>query len=170
MIKAEKQLVLSESNKVNKHLIFSSVDFLPSLLMKVKMLKIANELNSYLKLYEILGMQFFSLKAASRENSNQRLSIWRIVQAILFMALITLFGGIIFFDRKSSVVYENLLTYIYQQSIIYLIFLVYWTNLLQSLTSNERIKKFFLNSEIIYDLCRQHFAVKMNFADVRRAS
>lgn len=138
--------------------------------LKTKPSTVADELDSYLKIYEIFGLQFFSLKASFRENVKQRMSFWRIGQIAVLISLFSVFGGVIYLNTKQRSGKTNVLSALYRESINYLIFVVFWTNLVQSLTSNERVKKFFLNSENISDCCRQHFSLKMSFAVVRKAA
>lgn len=129
---------------------------------------IADDLNGYLKFHEIFGLQFFSLKAVTHENIKQSLSFWRKGQVLLLMALFSLFGVIVFFSTLTHKGTGNVLTVFYHESINYLMLIIFWTNLFQSLRSTTQIKQFFSNLQFISDSCTQHFDLKMNFVDVRK--
>lgn len=132
--------------------------------------RIADELDSYLKLFEIFGLQFFSLKAASREKFETRMTFWKKMQIATLVTMFSAFGVLIFLGTKHRIARENILSGFFRELINYLLLAVYWINVFQSIRSTEHLKIFFSNSDLIADCCRHQFGVKMNFSDVRKAA
>lgn len=131
--------------------------------------KLGDDLNGCLFIFEILGMQFFSLKSISQDDFKQRLSIFRITYFLVFCVIDLGFAyfiirGTLFLDKMTT---KNVLTIIF-------LHLVYVTNLaaflvgfVQSVTHTKIIKKFYKNFQELYEICYNDFNITMNFAQIR---
>lgn len=132
--------------------------------------KIIN-LNGYLKLYEIFGLQFFSLKVAVEKNYTHQFSIYRTAYFLVLLALASNLGyNLLIHTFQSEVTSKNILTMMYSQWLNYFIFMTHFANFVQSFKSTGNILEFLKNSEKIADLCHEKFKLKMNFTNVRKAA
>lgn len=139
--------------------------------LKTKTSRIADELDGYLKIYEIFGLQFFSLKAASRDNFQPNQSKWRTAHLFFLLAIFSFYGYIAVMGTVTAgLTTKNVLPIMHQHSISYLLLATFSTNFAQSFMSSKHMTTFFSNSEKIAGYCIREFKVEMNFAVVRKAA
>lgn len=125
-------------------------------------------LNRCLVVFEFFGLQFFSLKKTLRENSKDRIHIFR---KIYFGALLSLYiflgiGSIVSVSVANKVTTKNVLTLGYSHMTTYIFSIAIWISLIQAFVSTRQIKKVFMNSKEIAENCFEIFKISMPFDDL----
>lgn len=139
--------------------------------LKTKSPTAADDLDGYLKLHEIFGLQFFSLKAASKEKFRLRHSVYRTAHFCILITILGVYGGSVVMNTLGATLNKkNVLSSIHQQSFNYFFFATYLASFVQSFLSTKNMRTFFMNSESIAVFCAREFNIKMDFAVVRKAA
>lgn len=139
-------------------------------------MKVSNiaELNSSLVIFELMGLQYFSLKLLSNENLNDRPSIIRVVYMLALLILVSFFMVTFIASDvhmiNGHITAKNVLTFAMQNCMNVGLILVVCTSLIQSLMSTQRAKKIYLNTNDIVQLYRQEFKLDIDFKRINRAS
>lgn len=142
--------------------------------LKFKVMNMESELNAYLVMLELTGLQYFSLKTISKENFKQRPSVLRLVQMLFLLTVIT--SSVVIFIISDHSHYaarlsaKNVMMYAIQHSMNINLVLVAGSCLVQSFVSTRSTKKIFLNLREISELCFRDFKVPFDFVALKRAS
>lgn len=142
--------------------------------MKAVAVKMEKELNSCVVVFELLGLQYFSLKSLTADSLRSRPSVFRALYMILWLFLTTSLMIIYIIHDHSlaqgSLTAKNVLMYAIQHTMNVGLILVAITSLIQSMTSTRNIKKFFLNIHEIFDLYLYDFKIPANLKSIKRSS
>lgn len=127
-------------------------------------------LNSCLILFELLGLQYFSLV---HDNLTDRPTSFRTAFLAIILTLTTAIitkciTQHISLTDKEVVNAKNVLMYAIQHSMTVGFILVAYTSLIQSYTSTQKVKKFFSNTKDIVRLVHKEFNIKVNFKQIKR--
>lgn len=132
------------------------------------------ELNSSLLIFEILGLQYFSLKSLKKENVTARPSIFRFLYMLVLVTIISaLMICFIMFrtiPMDQKVTAKNALTFAIQNMISVCIILVVCISFLQSFVSTPLVKRIFLNSKEIAELVYNDFRIFIDLNKMRKAT
>lgn len=129
------------------------------------------DLDGYLKLHEIFGLQFFSLKSDVKKEFKHQRSILRTSYFLALTALVAVFGCALLLNSSYlTVTTKNVLTILYEQWLNYFIIATHFSNFVQSFVSSRNFIGFFKNSETVADYCRKEFKLEMNISSVCRAA
>lgn len=135
----------------------------------MKTQKMEKELNSSLILFEVLGLQYFSLKSLNKENVNVRPSAFRFLYMLVMCSVVTsLMVCFILFttpQMENKVTAKNAVTFAVQNMISVCIILVVCISFFQSFASTSLVKRIFLNSNEVAELCYNEFKI---FIDINR--
>lgn len=130
------------------------------------------ELNSCLVIFELSGLQYFSLKSLTSENVNSRPSWVRLVYMLVLLVILTglVLASIYIEEEESdqSLTTRNLLGFIIQQSMNAGLILVTVTTLIESYLSTQNMKQLYLNQKEIVQTYSQHFDVIIDFKKVKK--
>ena len=130
-----------------------------------------NELNSSLFILEMTGLQYFSLKLLVKDNSKDKITKYRLVYMVfLFFFVLTFVIAFVMADNIfviESLTAKNVVMFAIQNSVNFGLILVVCTSFIQSYTSTEHIKKFYLNTKEISRLCLQEFKVSIDFKKIK---
>lgn len=136
----------------------------------MKSSNIADELNGCLVIYEITGLQYFSLKNIFKDKSRKRTFCRKIVFCFYLVTYLTF----LFIALPSAPFVNSSMT---SQNVILVLFRIirslsklvgYLTFLIQSYVSTENVKKFFLNTQLIAEWSHQNFHIEIIFSKFRR--
>lgn len=130
------------------------------------------ELNNCLVIFELSGLQYFSLKSLTPENVKSRPSWVRFIyMLVLLVTLTALVLASIYIDEEDkdqSITTRNLLGFIIQQSMNAGLMLVTVTTLIESYTSTQNMKQLYLNQKEIIHTYSQHFDVIIDFKKIKK--
>lgn len=130
------------------------------------------ELDSCLVIFEISGLQYFSLKSLTAENVKTRPSWVRLIyMLILLVSLTALILWQVYIENvesSKSVTTRNLLGFIIQQSMNLGLILVIVTTLIQSYTSTASMRQFYLNQKEIVNTYSRHFDIIIDFKKLKK--
>lgn len=133
------------------------------------------EFSSSLLIFEVLGLQYFSLKLLSCKTLWTRPSIVRTVYMILLLIFMT--GISVWFvtseavlETSSTVTAKNVLTFALQHSLNLGLILVVIVSMVQSYFTTPKVKKIYLNFKEITDIALDHFNIKKDFKQVRKGA
>lgn len=137
----------------------------------MKAIKMEEDLNSCLILFELTGLQCFSLKSLTQDNAENRPSISRTV----FMLVLFVFVNalVIFYVHHDHSIIEgdltskNVIIYVIKQSMNVGLVALLSVSFLQSYTSTQSIKKIYLNSKEIARLCLK-FKLNIDFKKIKK--
>lgn len=125
-------------------------------------------LNSCLLMFELLGLQYFSLL---HDNLKDRPTKFRTAFFVSIILLITLLltYRILFsdFGREEHLKANNVLTYAMEHSLGLGVILVVYTNLIQSYATTVKVKKLFINTKVISQISYETFNVFVDFKHIR---
>ena len=129
------------------------------------------ELNGNLKVFELMGLQYFSLKSLRFANADDRPSCFRILWMLLLLSLLLflMLGYIISetSEMNEKLTAKNLMTFSIRHALNIGIILVMFSSIIQSFWFTKSAKKIFLNMKIISDLAQQEFGIQTNFKTVK---
>lgn len=130
------------------------------------------ELNNCLMIFELSGLQYFSLKTLTSENVKTRPSwvrfIYMIVLLVLMTALVLWQIYIENAEADRSVSTSNLLGFVIHQSMNGGLILVTMTTLIQSYMSTSNMKQFYLNQKEIVHAYSRHFDITVDFKKLKK--
>lgn len=131
---------------------------------------IANELNGCLLIYEIIGIQYFSLKTTFEENFKEKTPIFRKVCFCIYLVAFSVAAAfaVIKTSSEEQMSSRNVLSKIYQLVNSYCFFVFIFTSLIQSYSTTNTLKKFFKNFKDFADWSRKEFKIPMNFVSLRK--
>lgn len=142
--------------------------------MKALKDRMEEEIGSSLFVFELLGLQCFSLKSLTPENVNKRPTILRTIYMILlFCCIFALTARYVSYDRTFMLerrTPKDLLIFVIQNSMNFGMILVILSSFIQSYASTETIKKVYLNSKEIAQLCFDVFMVVVDFKKAKEAA
>lgn len=127
-------------------------------------------LNGLTFIFELYGLQYFSLKTSAGENFKNGISLFRKIYFLIFfaVAIVISFFSITDATPYQAVIVKNVLVVLYQQSISYFFFFSILSNYFEAFVTTSRNQKFFKNSMEIADSCFCNFKVEINFKEFRR--
>lgn len=132
------------------------------------------ELNSFFVVFELMGLQNFSLKSLTAENAKTRPAIVRLIYFVILFLLNTFIMTTFFFHDEigiqEEVTAKNVLMYAIQHSMNFGLIMVLLTGLVQSFTSTCGTKRIFLNFKEIIKQVQQEFGIVIDFSRIRKAS
>lgn len=132
------------------------------------------ELNNCLKIFELMGLQYFSLKSLTKENANGKISTLRSLGG--FVLLIILLGFMAFYIYSNNaksikiITAKNVLMFVIQNSMNFGLLLVVLTTIIQSYCTTRSVKKIFLNTKQLTDTCCQEFQICVDFRRIKKAT
>lgn len=140
---------------------------------KTKVPIMEKELNSCLVIFELSGLQYFSLKSLTPENVKSRLSWVRFMYMLVLLVTLTgLVLATIYIQEEEesdkSITTINLLGFIVKQSMNAGLMLVTVTTLIESYTSTQNMKQLYLNQKEIIRTYSQHFDVIIDFKKLKK--
>lgn len=138
----------------------------------MKQSKGIEELNGCLRIFEIFGMQFFSLNSVFQRKSAKHWSIWRIIHFGVFCAIgLGCACSVIHSSfNLEKVTTKNVLSIFFLHLVNHGYVLAVFASLVQSAFFVRETKQFFLNSQEIAEICYKHFNIEMNFRKFRYSS
>ena len=132
------------------------------------------EIGGSLFLFEVLGLQCFSLKHLKPENVDKRPNILRtIYMFLLFCSLCAFTVGYVSHDRALTLQKKEpkyFLVFIIKNSMSVGLILVVFTSFVESYRSTKNIKKIFLNAKEITKACFNKFNVVVDFKKSKKGS
>lgn len=143
--------------------------------LKLKMNTI-QQLNGCLVIFELIGFQFFSLKALNQANYKDRPTAFRaiyMVTILVFLAIKMYFFIMMSIEYNKSdvkITAKNVVMLAIQRFMDFGLVVVFLTNLIQSFMSTQSIKMVFINVEKIVQLVKNEFKVIINFEKIRFAT
>lgn len=140
--------------------------------MKAKTQRVQqNELDICVKIFEILGLQYFSVKNLTQENCSRR-SIVRMIQLVTILTLLT---SCFYIAVETESVKTNQKTKAKSKIMFAIlnaknfgILCIVWINVTNSYWNSFKIKKIFLNILNISKLCVQEFDLVIDFALLKK--
>lgn len=145
----------------------------PKFKLKLNMFQ---ELNSCLVIFELIGFQFFSLKALNQTNHKDRPTTLRTIYMMTILVLLAIkmyFFIVMGIDIQKSnvkITAKNVVMLAIQRFMDFGLVLVIFTNLIQSFVSTRSIKMVFLNVKEIVQLAKNEFSFVVNFEKIRFAT
>lgn len=132
------------------------------------------DIGSSLLVFELLGLQCFSLKHLTSENLNQRPTILRtIYMFVLCCCILVLTACYVSHDRMflmENRTPKDILVFIISNSMNVGLILVVLTSFIQTYTSTKTIKRMFLNTKEITRICFNEFIVVCDFKKSKEAA
>lgn len=130
--------------------------------------ELAKELNNFLFLFEVFGMQFFSLKHLTKKNYKDKLPFARKIQMILLsLFIISLVACFSIFNMEENInikaTPKNVLTKAIQTYMRFCLVIVIIMSAIQSCASTQNIKLFYINMQEIAQLGFSNFNLRFNF-------
>lgn len=137
----------------------------------MKAIKMTEDLNSCSILFELTGLQYFSLKSLTKDNVENRPSISRTAyMLVLFVFINSLAVSYVHHDHsiiKGDLTSKNLIMFVIKHSMNVGLVAILSVNLLQSYATTKSIKKIYLNSEEIARLCLK-FKLNIDFKKIKK--
>lgn len=138
------------------------------------MTRVLDELSSVLVVLELFGLQSFSLKSLTVKNATENPSAARVLYAfglLIGVPFLLIFHVAI---NESLVPPEvnskSLLMFFVQQSMNLGLLLVVCVSLIQSVTCAKKVKKIFLNSKEITQVCQDEFGILIDAKAIRNSA
>lgn len=143
----------------------------------MNVLKLEEALHSNLVIFELMGMQFFSLKKLSRLNAYERPSVFRVLLVFLvifsvicfLMFLMTSLPGCIPQEKK-VIDAKNVLMFSIAQTMQLGMIISVICCVLQSYFSSKDVKKLFLNSREMVESMFREFDIVVDFEEIKKAA
>ena len=132
------------------------------------------ELNSSLIIFELMGLQYFSLKLLTLKNASERPSITRTVYMLVVLVVMTAIAfwfvttEAVLKNEAENLTAKNILTFAIQHSLNFGFTLVIVSSVVQSFVTNSKVKKIYLNIREVADIAQESFNVKVNFTAIKR--
>jgi len=130
-----------------------------------------DELNCCTILFELAGLQYFSLKLVTRENAKKKPSFKRKIHltAILLFFMCGDFSVMGNNDRSATeqLNAKTVIMLLMQDSKIICLAAVVLTSIIQSYRSSIKLKKVFMNTQEITDILQNEFRIEIDFAKIR---
>lgn len=137
----------------------------------MKSYEIQRELHNSMLVFEIMGLQYFSLKSVGRQMQNNP-QTWRVVQMLATLIVLTTLTIVyVMLDEKvedTKVNAKNILMFTISRSTSFGLIFVVIISVLQSFFSTQKCKQFFLNTKQIVQILQQNFKVDDNFWNLRK--
>lgn len=132
-----------------------------------------DELSGCLTIFEVMGLQYFSLKSLTNKTLNERPSALRTAyMLIIFTFVIMLMVLYIITDQfamKETMSSKNALMFVVQHSMNMGMIIVVSTTIVQAYCSTRSMKQIFLNTKQIVQLCElQEFRLELDFNRIKR--
>lgn len=132
------------------------------------------ELNSCLVIFELIGLQYFSLKTLVKD-SNKKPSIVRTIFMVVLMVLMTILVVLFVTSEdletdNQKVTAKNFITFAIQHSMNFGLILVILVSMVQSFMTTSKTKKLFLNVKEIAKLSYDEFNFTVNFKSIKKAA
>lgn len=127
-------------------------------------------LDSYLVLFELTGLQYFSLKRLTCDNFKDPPSIFRTIYMFVLIGVVSFLMYIYIFVDKASVsgvMTSNILMRAIINSLSIGLILVVSVSLVQSYLSTRATKKIFYNINQMAEICLDEFGVKVNYKRIK---
>lgn len=142
---------------------------------KMKVRAMEEEFNSSLVLFELMGLQFFSLKLLTRENMNDRPSFLRFFHMVILLVFVSTLMVVFMASNSYAITEENVtaknvLNFAISNSMNVGLILVVSTSIIQSFMSTRCVKKIFLNVKDIMKLYRQELDVIIDFRRIKKST
>lgn len=143
----------------------------------MNVLKLEEKLHFFPFLFEILGLQYFSLKKLTSSNVNQCPSLWRKLQIVIMIALVILiFLSMICISlvrsekNDEAIMNKNILMTFLRKSMKFNWITYFVLSLTYSFTSTREVKMFYLNSREVMQMIYQDFNVTMDTQNINKAA
>lgn len=137
----------------------------------MKKLKNFEELYSFMFIFEVFGLQYFSLQKLSPENFKTKPGHCRILYMLFILVIIvSMTVGYIIHDHTQilePITMKHLVMIAVQQSMNFGILLVVTVSLVQSYVSTNNIKGIFMNTRDIIQLCVYDFKIAIDFNRIK---
>lgn len=141
------------------------------------LLSFNEEVNSTLLIFEITGMQYFSLNKLTKHNVHERPSIFRLFGVLLVISLIVVM--MVFtvtlvpdslIEKNEALRAKNVLLFTIASSVGKMMILCVICCVLESYTSSRDMKKLFLNSKEIVETIHREFNIIVDLKQIRRSA
>lgn len=130
-----------------------------------------SDLDSCLKVFEVLGLQYFSLKHLTRENVNKGPSFCRV--AVMLVLLIFVCTLLIFFIVESEslerVTAKNVVIFAVKNSLNFGLLAVCSISIIESFVCTKNVKKVFLNLKTLVETSHQKLGVSVNLKSFKKS-
>lgn len=139
----------------------------------MKLIRIEDELNGSLFFFELMGLQYFSLKSLTQDSLKNKITVYRFVYMV-FLLIFVLSFVVAFvvadnFTFIESLTAKNVIMFAIKNSMNVGLVLVVCTSLIQSYVSTEYIKKIYLNTDEIARLAFCEFKVFIDFKKIKKS-
>lgn len=131
------------------------------------------ELNNSLIIFEVFGLQYFSLKKLNVKELKARPSAVRLIYLIVLLFSMTIVA--VWFvtteailDTNEKVTAKNVLTFAIQHSLNFGFILVIIASFIQSFLTTSNVKKIYFNLKEIADIALEHFNMRMDYKEIRK--
>lgn len=140
---------------------------------EVKELKMEKNLSSVLVLFEVAGLQYFSLKSLTLENFKIRPSCYRFFYLIFLLVSISALNVFYFLSAIEIIKIDNvtdkkMLSFIVQNSLNFGLIVVAIVSLIQSFSSTPQMKEIFLNNKEIDRIYYESFGFILDYGKLRK--
>lgn len=133
---------------------------------------VIGELDICTVFFEVIGLQYFSLKSLTIKSAGTSPSWIRLTYFLFVLICSTVFCVIYlsysFGDQEEKLNAKNILMFIIENSINVGMFVVIWTSLIQSYLTTAKIKTMFLNVNEMVRIVRHEFGKKTDFKQIRK--
>lgn len=138
----------------------------------MKQTSLADKLDGTLKVFEIFGLQLFSLRSVFTKAAGQQWTSFRIIYFIVLCTICFVFGCLILLTSFSTekVTTKNVLSVFYLQLLNYFFLTALGSSLIQSAISMKNIQRVFISSQEISNICEKDFSVVMKFGELRKST
>jgi hypothetical protein len=133
-------------------------------------------LNSCLIVFELMGLQYFSLKSLTQDNLKTRPSILRTMFMLVLFAFLTtvvilyVTSEQVISTKNENVTAKNFVTFAIHHSLNAGLVFVISASLIQSFISTSEVKKIFLNAKEISKLTQEEFDIIIDFKKIKKSA
>lgn len=140
----------------------------------MKIPQMEKELNNCLVIFELTGLQYFSLKTLTKENADEKISTLRKVGAFFLLVLLSGFMICFIYSGNSTtiktVTAKNILMFVIRNSMNVGLLLIVLTSLTQSYSTTRSTKKIFFNIKEMTEICCREFNICVDFKRIKKAA
>lgn len=133
-----------------------------------------DELNWSLFIFELMGLQYFSIKTLSYDSLKNRITLYRFIYMVFLLTFVLTFV-VAFVMAENYMVIEsltvkNVLMFTIKNSMNVGLVLVVCSSLIQSYSSTNYVMQIYLNTREISQLCFEEFKVFIDFKQVKNST
>lgn len=168
----ERKLLVDMNHEVHSVRIVICIVQLERLKTRMKTFTMGEELKTFLFVFEVFGMHFFSSKSLAHSNSKDRFKVFR----VLYMVILSTSSSFVLIDivldenmmNIKNLSAKTVLMLAIQHSMKIGLVMVFCMSLFQSFTSTQSLKQIFFNSHEIKRLCLNEFGISVDYKLLKR--